>query len=418
MTIKVLMPALSPTMTEGTLAKWLKKEGDKIEPGEVIAEIETDKAIMEVESADSGIIGKLLVAEGSTGVKVNQLIAIILEDGEDIANVNTSEIQEIKTINQHNANSVKNEKEELNIRLDSPSKETKKLSVSPLAKRIAENSRIDLSLIEGTGPHGRIIKADVLDFSKDQSENTAANNQIPLANSEVYRAVDISSMRKIIAERLLYSKQNIPHFYLNSEYNVDKLVQLRAQLNEQGKSLNNMELEYKISVNDLVVKATSLALRAVPELNSAWDEDKILRFSDIDISIAVAIQDGLITPIVRKADTKSISMISNEIKALSKKAQERRLSPEEFQGGGFSISNLGMYGVKSFNAIINPPQSCIMAVGAIIKKPVVDNDNQIKVANVMEITLSCDHRIIDGAIAAKFLLELRRYIENPLLILV
>jgi pyruvate dehydrogenase E2 component (dihydrolipoamide acetyltransferase) len=421
MPIEILMPALSPTMKEGNLAKWLKKEGDKIKAGEVIAEIETDKATMEVEAVDEGILGKIIIAEGTENVAVNSLIALILEEGEDkkslanyakdIASESTKsaskpEIKEEKII-------VKDSQNTAQVAAFSDS--SAHIKASPLAKRIAKDSNVNLaSLVNlGTGPKGRIIKDDVLEFA---AKNTSNNGQV-IRNNQEFTAIKNNNIRKIIAKRLSESKQNIPHFYLSAEFKIDRLLDMRASLNEAaGIDANGANPAYKISVNDLIIKASAMALKKVPQANSAWSDEAILLYNNIDIAVAVSIDGGLITPIIRNADQKSIPAISSEVKILAKKARENKLQPEEFQGGSFSISNLGMYGIDNFNAIINPPQSCILAIGRGVEKPIVEN-GQIKIANMVNITLSCDHRLVDGVIGAEFLKALRRYIENPVLML-
>lgn len=399
MPIEILMPALSPTMKEGNLAKWLKNEGDKISPGDVIAEIETDKATMEVEAVDEGILGKILIPANTRSVAVNSLIALILEEGEDAKELEgykpkSNAINLPKQIE----TSVKKEEQKPTITEIFINEPSKRVKASPLAKRIASIEKIDLTYISGSGPHGRIIKADLL--------NKASNKKGVLRNPQEYRVIPNSNIRRVIAQRLLESKQNIPHFYLSIECNIDKLLNLREEINSDNE-------KYKISVNDLVIKAVALALKDNPDANSSWTEEEILQYNNVDVSVAVAIEGGLITPIIRNADQKSLFEISEEMKLLAKKARENSLKPEEFQGGGFSISNLGMYGIKQFQAIINPPQSCIMAVGASSKRSVVVND-EIKIATIMDISLSCDHRVVDGVVGAKFLSSFKKYIEAPI----
>lgn len=415
MPINILMPALSPTMTEGNLAKWLKKEGDKVKTGDVIAEIETDKATMEVESIDEGVMGKIIVGEGTENVKVNELIAVLLQDGETMDNISipTSVTTE--------------KKQDENIVLEKPKAENadattkkdnlvgEKLFISPLAKRIAENSKLDVSKINGSGPHGRIIKSDVEKFAnQNQNSQSGANkdNYCTARNPIEYSEIKNNNMRKVIAKRLLLSKQTIPHFYLSVECNLDKLLQLREEINHSAEHSN---LGFKLSVNDFIIKASALSLRDVPEVNSSWTDEAVLMYNNVDIAVAVAIDGGLITPIIKNADHKSLSAISNEMKDLAKRAKENSLAPEEFQGGGFSISNLGMYGIKKFEAIINPPQSAILACGAASKRPIVENDN-VKIATICDFSLSCDHRIVDGAVGARFLKSFKKYIESPILI--
>lgn len=406
MPIEILMPALSPTMTEGNLAKWLKKEGDKVSPGDVIAEIETDKATMEVEAIDAGILAKILVAEGSQNVAVNELIAIILEEGEDASSIaidkpileaDTTKIEE----KEHSDINISNEV------LMHNSISSDRIIASPLAKRIAIENSIDLSNVIGSGPRGRIIKQDVLNHK--QIKNTSENVS-KVASREDHIKIPNSNMRKVIAKRLTESKRNVPHFYLSLECNLDKLLALRQELNA------NSEI-HKLSVNDFVIKASAQALRSTPAANATWTDDAIIQYNNVDISIAVAIEGGLITPIIKDADLKSISIISSEMKDLAKRAREGKLAPHEFQGGNFSISNLGMFNIEKFNAIINPPQACIIAVGAGIKKPVVIDD-QISIATMMNVTLSVDHRVVDGAVGASFLNNFKKFIENPILMLV
>ena len=424
MAIKVLMPALSPTMTEGNLAKWHKKEGDKIKPGEVIAEIETDKATMEVESADAGILGKIIVPDKTEGVKVNQLIAVLLEAGEGkeaidaiIAESNVSEPKIEKTevsapiqmnLDVANTTQATTYHEVIN-------EESGRIFASPLARRIAEQKGISLASISGSGPHGRIVKNDV----KNVKSSKASNNNYLVKNfgrSDQESSLEPhSQMRKIIAKRLLESKQTVPHFYLTADCNVSELLKLREKINSDKKNSSN---GLKISVNDFVVKAVAASMREYPKVNASWSDEGMISYHNIDISIAVATNDGLITPIVRNADQKQLSQISSEVKDLARRAKENALKPNEFQGGGFTISNLGMYGVKEFQAIINPPQSCIMAVGTTEKRAVVSLSNSIEIADIMTISISCDHRVIDGATAAEFLDQFKKYMENPALMLV
>lgn len=413
MPIKILMAALSPTMTEGNVSKWLKKEGDKVVPGDVIAEIETDKATMEVESVDEGVLAKIIVPQGTENVAVNSLIAVLLEEGEDISLLdnfiassdNVAKSSEKPAIVVEESKSVNLTPENKTI------KDTARVYASPLARRLAAIDNIDLSNIQGSGPHGRIIKKDVLSYLV-QPTNSGKIRAVNRNNQE-YRSVPNNNIRKIIAKRLLESKQTIPHFYLSIECNMDKLLDIREDIN---KSLIE-ESNIKISVNDFVILAVAKALKIVPEANASWDESAIRYYNNVDVSVAVAIDNGLITPIVRNADQKDLVTLSRELQTLIKKARDNKLTPEEFQGGGFSVSNLGMYGVKSFNAIINPPQSCILAIGASSKRPIVDND-QIKIATMMDVSLSSDHRVVDGAVGAKFLASFKKFIESPALMLI
>jgi pyruvate dehydrogenase E2 component (dihydrolipoamide acetyltransferase) len=417
MPIEILMPALSPTMKEGNLAKWVKKEGDKIKAGEVIAEIETDKATMEVEAVDEGTLGKILIAEGTENVEVNSCIALILEDGEDkkalenYASANASKkVEEVQKVEEKKSAPIVDNSTILTQNSTKNSSDSNLVKASPLAKRIAKEEGVILSQIAGSGPRGRIIKDDVLGFVK----NGGSRQGVVHRNPQEFYAVKNNNVRKVIAKRLLESKQNVPHFYLSCEFKIDKLNELRHALNEVAELDENGNPSYKISVNDLIIKATAMALKKVPEANSSWSDEAILIYNNVDISMAVAIDGGLITPIIKNADQKSIQAISKESKQLAKKAREGKLTPEEFQGGTFSISNLGMFGIDNFSAIVNPPQSCILAVARAVEKPIVEH-GQIKIGHMMNVTLSCDHRVVDGAIGAEFLKALRRYIEHPIL---
>ena len=405
MPIEVLMPALSPTMEVGTIAKWLKNEGDKIKIGDVLAEIETDKATMELESIEEGVLGKILIASGTSNVKVNELIALILTDGEDESSLNNVQPKTIKTLKaDEKIEAIAVEK--VNITSDIVKSEAIKIFASPLAKRIASNNNIALDSIIGSGPSGRIIKTDVMGAIETQ---THANKSDALSISKE-SIVPHTGVRKVIASRLLESKQTIPHFYLTIDCNIDKLLELRAQINE-AKGI-------KISVNDFIIKATSIAMKKVPEVNASWSDEGMINYFDIDISVAVAAPMGLITPIIRNADKKSLEELSSEMKSLAAKAKDNKLKPIEYQGGGFTISNLGMFNIQSFSAIINPPQSAILAVGASGKKVIVDANDNMVVANIMNVTLSCDHRVVDGVVGAQWLNEFRKLIENPILVLI
>jgi pyruvate dehydrogenase E2 component (dihydrolipoamide acetyltransferase) len=413
MPIKILMPALSPTMTEGNLSKWFKKQGDKISAGEVIAEIETDKANMEVEAVDEGIIAKILVPEGAEGVPVNSLIAVLIEEDEKDADIDgfiaKNQSQPISAANvvSEAIPAAKNIVSPVlpNSKEDN-SKTKNRVFASPLAKRIAAIEGITLANIVGSGPHGRIVKADVLAFEKNISGMVRRNN-------EEYLLVPNNNMRKIIAKRLLESKLTVPHFYLSIECVMDDVLKLREQINATFAD----DKSKKLSVNDFIILASAKALKDVPAANASWTDNAIMMYNNVDISVAVAIDGGLITPIIKNADQKDITKISSEMKDLAKRARENSLSPEEFQGGGFSISNLGMYGIKNFSAIINPPQGCIMAVGASSKRPVVIND-KLEIRTIMYVTLSCDHRVVDGAVGAEFLAVFKKYIEAPILVFI
>ena len=427
MSVNILMPALSPTMEEGTLAKWLVKEGDRIQSGDLIAEIETDKATMEFEAVDEGIIGKLLVTEGSEGVKVNSPIAIILDDGEDL------EVQEKKDI------TLQVEPKEQTVISAAPL-ETKnpltgvaqtsslRIFATPLARRLAKENGVDLGSINGSGPHGRIVKNDILNinaFSPIAIQETLADpvlrtNTVQASGSSVknlyadreFKEIPLNSMRKTVATRLTEAKQNIPHFYLRKEIKIDELLQVRSRLNAHLAERNN-----KLSINDFIIKSCALALQSVPMANAVWAKDKILQLKPSDIAVAVSVEDGLFTPIIRDADEKSLSNLSKEMKELAEKARAKKLMPSEYQGGSFSISNLGMFGVDDFDAVINPPHGAILAVGRGLKKPIVNDDDTISVANVMSLTLSVDHRVIDGALGADLLQSIAKYLEDPVLML-
>ncbi|MDA0938949.1 MAG: pyruvate dehydrogenase complex dihydrolipoamide acetyltransferase [Proteobacteria bacterium] len=440
MAIPILMPALSPTMQEGKLVKWLKSENEEVSPGDLIAEVETDKAIMEVESVDSGRVGKLLVQEGQESVKVNQLIAVILEDGEEISaaqaliekyqdphkethikiteDTNSSQRVEQDALRQ---NDFKYEADDTK----------KRVFISPLAKKIALSKGIDITKVSGSGPNGRIIKNDVLNF--DQSDVEAApkdksmhdsvnNNELSITFGRKNPEFEISaasSMRKIIANRLLDAKRNVPHFYLSCSINVEDLLSLRSKINEQS-AIDQSATKHKISINDFIIKASAKTFQILPQMNIAWsdkDGGSIVQNNNIDISVAVATEGGLITPIIRNADIKSITSISQEMKDLALRARESRLRSQEFQGGSFSISNLGMYSIENFIAIINPPQSAILAVGSVAKKPVVIDDT-IKAQSIMQVSLSCDHRVVDGAVAALWLQTFKNILENPMVVLI
>lgn len=406
MAIEILMPALSPTMTEGNLTKWVKKEGDKVAPGDVLAEIETDKATMEVESIDEGVLGRILIPEGSCSVKVNELLAVLLEDGDsedDIGRILSAKTSKSEAKSQVVTPVEKNVNTPVsNTSIQSNNKIGTKIFVTPLAKRIASTKGIDLRGVSGTGPRGRIIKADIENIKSLEIVRSSVGD----------RLVPHTSVRKVIAKRLSESKQTIPHFYLSMDCNITALLEARSKINGSLESKG-----IKISVNDMVIKACAMALKQYPNANAAWQEDGMLIYENIDISVAVAIEGGLITPIIFNADKKDIPAISQEMKSLASKAKLGQLQPSEFQGGGFSISNLGMYGVKQFNAIINPPQACIIAVGAAEDKPIVQN-GQIVSAKIMNITLSCDHRVVDGALAAELLSTIKNMLECPVLMFI
>ncbi|AAZ68112.1 pyruvate dehydrogenase complex dihydrolipoamide acetyltransferase [Ehrlichia canis] len=403
MPIEILMPALSPTMKNGTIRKWYKSEGDIIKSGDIIADIETDKAVMEFEYTDEdGIIGKIFFAEGSKDIAVNQLIALIAVDEHDLVNVQSYKKRDDVSQNNSNALQVNQQVVSSNEEvLVNQSNVSERIKISPLAKKIAADLCVDINLIKGTGPYGRIIKADVLDAASQKKEHVSSS---PMSFTE------ISSMRRVIAERLVYSKQSIPHFYVSIDCIVDDLLKLRLEINAENS-------DTKVTVNDFIIKAVAMSIKKFPEINVSWSDDKIVVFHNVDISVAVSIDSGLITPIIFNADKKSLLEISSEVKTLASKAKSGKLRSEEFQGGGFTISNLGMFGIKEFCAIVNPPQSCIMAVGCSEKRAIVVDD-QISISNVITITLSVDHRVIDGVLAAKFLSCFKSYLEKPFLMLI
>jgi pyruvate dehydrogenase E2 component (dihydrolipoamide acetyltransferase) len=438
----ILMPALSPTMEEGKLARWLVKEGDTVKSGDILAEIETDKATMEFEAVDEGRIGKILVPEGSEGVKVNAPIAVLLGDDEKPGEVDISAA--MKNIGEavkaeapkkaetpaktEQATKVETPKAEAAPTApkapSAPSHDGNRIFASPLARRIATQKGIDLAALSGTGPRGRIVKSDV-EAAKPGAKPAAAAapkgetagagmGVAPLPDARLfykageYEEIPHDSMRKAIAKRLTSAKALIPHYYLTIDCNLTALMATRTALNEAaGKNAT-----YKLSVNDFVVKASAMALMKHPDVNASWTDTAILRHKHADVGIAVAIPSGLITPIVFAAETKGLAQISNEVKDLATRAKDKKLKPSEYEGGGFSVSNLGMFGIKSFTSIINPPQSCIIAVGAGEERAIVVN-GKVEIATMMTITMSCDHRVVDGATGAKFLQTLKRFIEEP-----
>ena len=424
MPINNTMPALSPTMTEGTLARWLKAEGDAIESGDVIAEIETDKATMEVEAVDEGVLGKILIDAGTENVPVNDVIAILLEEGEtanDIGDVPASDTPAPKA-EEKSKEEPKAEKTPAAPQKTGETPKGDRIFASPLAKRLAANAGINLSTVKGTGPRGRIVKADIEKAEKALKASTSgaattatASYDDPDVKTNVYgmayKEIPNNNIRKVVAKRLSESKQTVPHFYLTIECVLDNLLAARKELNEAAKG------EFKLSVNDFIIKAAAMALKAYPAANVSWTDDAIQQFLKSDISVAVSTPTGLITPIVKAAEDKGLSAISSEMKDLAGRAREGKLKPEEFQGGSFSISNLGMFGIKEFAAIVNPPQGAILAVGAGEQRAVPVNGN-IEIKTVMNCTLSVDHRCIDGAVGAEWLQIFKRYIENPVSMLV
>ncbi|MBG6200235.1 MAG: pyruvate dehydrogenase complex dihydrolipoamide acetyltransferase [Roseibium album] len=440
MPINITMPALSPTMEEGNLAKWLVKEGDQVSSGDVIAEIETDKATMEVEAVDEGTVGKIVVPEGTEGVKVNELIAVLLEDGEDAGSIDTS------------AGSAAQAPAAAEVPAAAASTaapatpapagpapvaaDGARIFASPLARRLAKLNSLDLKALSGTGPHGRIVKRDIetaiaagtgkaapaaeapkAAVAPAPATGPSADQVLKLFDEDSYELVPHDGMRKTIAKRLTESKQTIPHFYVSVDVELDALLSLRAQLNGAAATDKEGKPAYKLSVNDMTIKALALALRDVPNANVSWTDENMVMHKHADVGVAVSIPGGLITPIIRAAEEKPLSVISNQMKDLGKRAKERKLKPEEYQGGTTAVSNMGMMGVKDFSAVVNPPHATILAVGAGEKRPVVKND-ALAVATVMTVTLSTDHRCVDGALGAELLAAFKGYIENPMSMLV
>lgn len=420
MATNILMPALSPTMTEGNLARWLKQEGERVKAGDVIAEIETDKATMEVEAVDEGILGRILVPAGTQGVKVNDVIAVLVEAGEAVPAAGAAPKAAPAAVPAPAA-PAPIAAAPVAIAPAPAAASGDRVFASPLARRMAAQAGLDIGQIAGSGPNGRIVKADVdaalsrgpapAPVATVPAPAAAPRPVAPVAITAPHTAVPNSSIRKVIARRLAESKASIPHFYVSTDVEIDALLKIRADLN--ARSPKDGPGAFKLSVNDLVIKATAVTLRRFPNVNAMWTEDAILQLHDVDISVAVSIPDGLITPIVKNADIKGLAAISTEMKDLAARAKTGKLKPEEFQGGGFSISNMGMYGVRDFAAIINPPQAGILAVSAGEQRPVVKN-GALAIATVMTLTLSVDHRVIDGALAAEFLQALKRNIEDPL----
>ena len=422
MPINIQMPALSPTMEEGTLTKWLIKEGDTVESGDIMAEIETDKATMEFEAVDEGIIGKIIIPEGTTGVKVNEIIAILLEDGEDASSIEIQEDIKLKNNTNDEVNVTNTEIKEIKADVIKSNSSADRVFATPLARRIAKSKDLDLNSISGSGPYGRIVKADVEVSISLPSKDTVTITMAKSASSEtvkslykerVFIEIELDGMRKVIANRLTEAKQTIPHFYLRKSVNLDKLLKIRTEMNE-----GLADKGTKISVNDFIIKASSLALQDVPKANVVWAEDRILQMKASDVAVAVSVEGGLLTPVIFDSENKSLSSLSSEIKDLASRARDRKLLPSEYQGGSFAISNLGMMGVENFDAVINPPHGSILAVGAGVKKPIVLDDGSVSVATIMSLTLSVDHRAIDGALGAEFLSKITQYLENPLTMLV
>ena len=426
MAVEILMPALSPTMEEGTLAKWLVKAGDKVKSGQILAEIETDKATMEFEAVDEGIISQLLVAAGTAGVKVNTPIAVIVEEGESLSAA-PKPAAPVAAVSAPVAVAAA-----VPVAAPAAKGQGARVFASPLARRLALDKGLDLAGVAGSGPHGRIVKADVEGSNALAPVKTSAapattaaapakgamptgmtaETVMKMYADRAYTEVTLDGMRRTIAARLTEAKQTIPHFYLRREVRLDALMAFREQMN---KGLESRGI--KLSLNDFIIKACALALQAVPNANAVWAGDRILKLKPSDVAVAVAVDGGLFTPVLRDADSKTLSALSAEMKDLAARAKTKKLSPHEYQGGSFAISNLGMMGVENFDAVINPPHGAILAVGAGIKKPVVLKDNFIGVATVMSMTLSVDHRVIDGALGAEFLKVVVALLENPVAML-
>ena len=429
MPTEILMPALSPTMEDGTLAKWLVKEGDTVSSGDIIAEIETDKATMEFEAVDEGVIGKILITEGSEGVKVNTPIAVLLEDGETADDMAKSATAPTNAAAPETAPVVAPVAAAPAAPAPAaPLQDGARVFASPLARRIAADKGLDLTQINGSGPRGRIVKADVLSATATTTTTPAASaSASPAAASAItapsvsadaiaklyadreYTEIPLDGMRKTIAARLTEAKQTIPHFYLRRDIRIDDLLSFRAQINKQLEPRG-----VKLSVNDFIIKACANALQAVPAANAVWAGDRVLQLTPSDVAVAVAIEGGLFTPVLKDADKKSLSALSSEMKDLAARARDKKLAPHEYQGGSFAISNLGMFGIDNFDAVINPPHGAILAVGAGVKKPVVSADGSLGVATVMSVTLSVDHRVIDGALGAQLLQSIVDGLENPM----
>ena len=446
MPTEILMPALSPTMEEGTLAKWLVKEGDSVASGDILAEIETDKATMEFEAVDEGTIGKILIPEGSEGVKVNTPIAVLLDEGENAEDIDTTGGGAPEASKGADAGAKEAPAGAAAASAPSspakpadtpappaPVEDGKRIFASPLARRIAAQKGLDLSTITGSGPNGRIVKADVEGASAtpkaaaaEKPAESAATKPAPAAmpagasaeqvirmfEGREFEEVKLDGMRRTVAARLTEAKQTIPHFYLRRSVQLDALMKFRSQLNTQLAAR-----EVKLSVNDFIIKAAAQALQKVPDANAVWAGDRILRLKPSDVAVAVAIDGGLFTPVIKDAHLKSLSALSAEMKDLATRARNRKLAPHEYVGGSFAISNLGMFGIENFDAVINPPHGSILAVGAGLKQPVVGKDGEITTATVMSMTLSVDHRVIDGALGAEFLQAIIENLENPLAML-
>ena len=427
MPTEILMPALSPTMEEGKLAKWLVNEGDAVASGDLLAEIETDKATMEFEAVDEGVVAKLLVPEGAEGVAVNTPIAVLADDGESAEDAASALAAETPTAKSPASTPDEATPTAAPAPASAPppapapaAQKGARVFASPLARRIAEQKGVDLAQVTGSGPHGRIVKSDV-EGAQPETGGTAASAAAPppagagaeavmaLYRDRAHEEVALDGMRRTIAARLTEAKQTIPHFYLRRDVRLDALLAARKGINAAVESRG-----VKLSVNDFVIKACALALQDVPDCNAVWAGDRILRIAPSDVAVAVAIDGGLLTPVLRDAETKSLSTLSAEMKDMAARARDRKLAPHEYQGGSFAISNLGMFGVDSFDAVINPPHGSILAAGAGARRPVIGEDGEIAAATVMSLTLSVDHRVIDGALGAQFLQRIAENLEQPL----
>jgi len=449
MPINILMPALSPTMEKGNLAKWLKKEGDKVKSGDVIAEIETDKATMEVEAVDEGTIAKILVPEGTQDVAVNDVIAVLAGDGEDVkaagagaasAPAKAAEAPAPKpgatpVLAAPAPKAAAPAAAAPAPQAAAPASQSNghaRIFSSPLARRLAKEAGIELARINGSGPHGRIVARDVEGAKSGKGLKAPAaspagapsiapsmsDQQIrALFEEGSYQVVPHDGMRRTIAQRLTASVQTVPHFYLTMDCDIGKLLEAREQINAAAPKDKEKKPLYKLSVNDFVIKAMAIALQRIPDCNVSWTESGMLKHKHSDIGVAVAMPGGLITPIIRKAETKSLSTISGEMKDFAARARARKLKPEEYQGGTTAVSNLGMYGIKDFTAVINPPHATILAVGTSEERAVV-RSGKIEIAHIMSVTLSCDHRAVDGALGAELIGEFKRLIENPVMMMV
>jgi pyruvate dehydrogenase E2 component (dihydrolipoamide acetyltransferase) len=447
MPTNILMPALSPTMEKGNLAKWLKKEGDQVKAGDVIAEIETDKATMEYEAVDEGTLAKIVVPEGAQDVAVNSVIAVLAGEGEDVKAAASATAaapkQPAKKEEPKKTEAAKPQEPKPAAKPSAPAPApkaqpahsgTNRIFSSPLARRLAKDAGIDLQRVEGSGPHGRIIARDIEAAKSGKglragapptgaasgapSLQTLSDKQIlGLYEEGSYKLVPHDSMRRTIAQRLTASTQTVPHFYLTLDCDIGKLLTAREEINAAAPKDKDGNPAYKLSVNDFVIKALALALQRVPEANVSWSEGGMLKHKHSDVGVAVALPGGLITPIIRQAEMKSLSAIANEGKDLIARARAKKLKPNEYQGGTTSVSNLGMYGIKEFTAVINPPQSTILAVGAGEERAVARN-GKIEAAHIMTVTLSCDHRAVDGALGAELIRAFKRLIENPVMMVV